>query len=538
MIERLAGRIILLSGWRRGLAAFAAGALATFAQPPYDFFAVSFIAFPVLVWLIDGAVGAVGHGRLRRALPAALVGWWFGFGYFVAGLWWIGAALLVDAEQFAWALPLAVLGLPAFLAVFYGFATFVAKLFWSDGLSRIFALAFGFGLAEWLRTFVFTGFPWNAIGYAAMPVPLLMQSVAVVGLVGMSALAVLVFAMPALLAGGRLARTGLALALALVAAHIGFGAWQLHQAPQTDVASSNVGPNIRPNVRIVQASIAQDMKWSNEARRAIFDKHIALTTQPVAEGKPRPDIIIWPETAVPYVLTQTPEALAQIGEALDDGQVLLVGAVREEKAGDSGQSLYYNSITSIRDDGTIIDAFDKVHLVPFGEYVPFEGLLRNFGLQEVVELPGGFTPGASRRSLQAKDQWSFLPAICYEIIFPGELSYSGPRASAIINVTNDAWYGNTPGPYQHFRQAQVRTVEQGLPLIRAANNGLSAVVDSYGRIIVGLPLDAVGVLDASLPSSRVPFWGRSPNERETWVVLLILVGASFALELVRRRPFD
>lgn len=538
MIERVAGKIILASGWRRALIAFAAGAFATLALPPYDFFAVCFVSFPVLVWLIDGAVGAVEGGRLRRALPAAIVGWWFGFGYFVAGLWWIGAALLVDAEQFAWALPLAVLGLPAFLAFFYAFACFIAKLVWSDGLSRVFALAFGFGLAEWLRTFLFTGFPWNAIGYAAMPTPLLMQSVGVVGLDGMSALAVLVFAMPAMLSGGRLARTGLVLAVLLIAAHVGFGTWQLQNAGPISGPVGEEQSSKTLNIRIVQASIVQELKWNNEARRSIFDKHIDLTKQPPADSKPKPDVIIWPETSVPYILTRTPEALARIGEALQPGQMLLAGAIREERAASASESLYYNSIITINDEGVIVDAVDKVHLVPFGEYLPFENMLRGLGLQEVVELPGGFQAGSGRHSIKAKGEWSFLPLICYEAIFPGELDYAGQRASAIVNITNDAWYGDTPGPYQHFRQAQVRTVEQGLPLVRAANNGLSAVVDSYGRITASLALDMVGVVDAPLPKIRAPFWGRSPGEREAWSVLLTLLITSLVLQLLQRRRFD
>ena len=187
-MQRLAGKIILLSGWRRVALAFFMGALASFALPPYDFFAVCFISFPVLVWLIDGAVDNAGAGPIRRLLPAAMVGWWFGFGYFVFGLWWIGNALLVDAANFAWAIPFAILGLPAFLAIFYALAAALARLLWSDGLGRIFALSFGFGIAEWLRSFVLTGFPWNAIGYAAMPVPVLMQSSVIVGLLAMNVL--------------------------------------------------------------------------------------------------------------------------------------------------------------------------------------------------------------------------------------------------------------------------------------------------------------------------------------------------------------
>lgn len=516
MIERLVGKISSLSGWRRAIVAFLGGAVATLTQPPFDIFIAGFIAFPLLVWLIDGAIPDKDKGPIRRFLPAGFIGWCFGFGYFVSGLWWIGAALLVDAEQFAWAVPLAVLGLPAFLAIFYGLAAMIARLFWSQGIGRIFAIAFAFGFVEWLRTFVFTGFPWNALGYAAMPTPMMMQSVEVIGLVGMSALAALVFSAPALLSGGRLAKSGIVLAVALLAAHIGFGAWVLSNAPALDTDRTTL------SIRIVQPSISQSLKWDDNERRAIFDKFIAMTKQVPAEGKPRPDVVIWPETAVPYILSLTPDALQRISEVIDDDQVLLTGAVREEPVPRRAPR-YYNSILTIDSQGTIIDYTDKVHLVPFGEYLPFEGMLRSLGLQEVVEMPGGFTAAKSRHAINVMEGQTFLPLICYEAIFPDELSYTGRKVTAIVNVTNDAWYGDTPGPYQHFRQAQVRSVEQGLPLVRAANNGISAVVDSYGRIIEQLPLDAVGVIDVYLPEERVPFWGNAPDGKQALALLLTLL---------------
>jgi len=525
MIQRLAGTIILLSGWKRIGLAFLMGALASFALPPYDFFAVGFVAFPVLVWLIDGAVDNADAGPVRRLLPAAMVGWWFGFGYFVFGLWWIGNALLVDAANFAWAVPFAILGLPAFLAFFYAFATAAARILWSDGLGRILALAVGFGIVEWLRSFVLTGFPWNAVGYAAMPVPLLMQSSVIVGLLAMNVLAVIVFAMPALLAGRRDLKTGIVLALLLVTAHVGYGAYRLSFA-QTDAKG--------PLVRIVQPSIAQDLKWDNDARRAILDQHLALTAQAPAEGKPKPQVIVWPETAVPYILTQTPEVLARIGDTLDAGQVLLAGAVRMEARGEGVDPLYYNTIYAINSDGEITGAADKVHLVPFGEYVPMESVLRRLGVSEVVELPGGFTAAGSRRSLAATESFSVLPLICYEAIFPAEMGYGGPSADAIVNVTNDAWYGNTPGPYQHFRQAQLRAVEQGLPLIRAANNGLSAIIDPYGRIVDGLALNAVGVADAVLPSKLSLPWSDGARRMQFWIVLAAVFAATLAYFFPRR----
>ncbi|PWL19463.1 apolipoprotein N-acyltransferase [Falsochrobactrum shanghaiense] len=530
MINGLGGRIRSLSGWQHALAAFLAGAFLTLTQPPFDILFAGFVSFPLLVWLIDASRFDSDKGLIRRLLPAAITGWWFGFGYFVAGLWWIGAALLVDADEFAWALPLAVLGLPAFLALFHAFAAMVARLFWSDGLGRILALAFGFGLAEWLRSFLFTGFPWNALGYALMPTPMLMQSAAIAGLTGMGVLAVFLFASPALLAGGRLARSGLFLAAFLAAGHVFYGAWVLAKAPPMGAEETTL------SVRIVQPSIAQSLKWDDGERRAIFDKFIAMSKQPPAAGRPVPDVIVWPETAVPYILSSTPDALARIADMVTDEQVLLTGAVREETV-PRRNSRYYNSILAINSHGRITDYSDKVHLVPFGEYLPFERLLRSLGLQEVVEMPGGFTPARARHAINVMEGQTFLPLICYEAIFPDELGYTGRKPTAIINVTNDAWYGDTPGPYQHFRQAQIRSVEQGLPMVRAANNGISAIVDAYGRITEELPLDAVDVIDAYLPQAHVPFWGRSPSGREALVILSTLLIACLWLRLPFSRRF-
>ncbi|MGU3574199.1 apolipoprotein N-acyltransferase [Brucellaceae bacterium C25G] len=528
MFAQLAQKITLSGKWPHRFLSLLAGLLLTLTLPPYDALPVGFIAFPILVWLLDRPLTHERKGWFRRALPTIETGWWFGFGYFVGGLWWIGAALLVDAEQFAWALPLAVLGLPAFLAFFYGFATYLARLFWSDGMGRLFALAFGFGVAEYLRSFILTGFPWNALGYTLMPTPLLMQSASLVGLTGMNVFAVLIFALPALLVNKRNSMNAAVWALILIGAHVGYGAWQLKK-PMA-VADNN------PHIRIVQPSIAQDLKWDNAERRSIFERHLSLTAQEPQNGSPRPDIIIWPETSVPYILTQTPDALARIAEVLQEGQILMVGAVREEE---TAQGLnYYNSVTVINDQGFIINSFDKVHLVPFGEYLPLEGVLRSLGLQEVVEMPGGFQAGKSRHSLKIGEKLAILPLICYEAIFPEELNYDGDRAGAIVNVTNDAWYGNTPGPYQHMRQAQLRAVEQGMPLLRAANNGISAVTDSHGRIISSLNLNEVGVVDAVLPSASKADSSNVINSRKTWGFAILLLCGLLAIVYKRKSSRD
>ncbi len=344
-MERLAGRIMLLGGARRALLAFLAGAFGVLALPPFSFFAALFVSFTLLVWLLDG----VGGGPLARLRNAFAIGWMFGWGYFVAGLWWLGHALMIDAEEFAWALPLAVLGLPAFLALYYGLAAMVARLFWSDGMGRIAALAFGFGLGEWLRSFLATGFPWNAVGYGIMPMPLMMQSAHLVGLFGISALAVFVFCTPALLATRRGLLPGAAIAIALFAAHLGYGAYAL-TVPETPVRGGEV------TVRLVQPRIDQAQKLDDGSREAVFAEHLKLSTEALKEGGKRPDIIVWPETSVPYILTQNHEALARIADMLEPGQVLLAGAVRAEDMGPGLEPRYYNSIYVIDDAGQIVGA--------------------------------------------------------------------------------------------------------------------------------------------------------------------------------------
>ena len=468
-MERLAGKVILLWGWRRAVAALLAGAIAALTQPPFDFFAAGFVSFPILVWLIDGAASQPGERLLRRLFRPFTIGWWFGFGYFLAGLWWTGNALLVEAELFAWALPLAILGLPALLAVFYGLAAMIARLLWSDGLARIAALAFAFGVAEWLRATVLTGFPWNAVGQAAMPVPVLMQSVGVVGMTGMNALAVLVFAMPALVAGQRGRRAGLVLALLVAVLHVGYGAWRLSGAPAAD--------ETLVNVRIVQPSIDQTEKWDASVRDRIFRTYLDLSAREPQEGAPRPDLILWPETSVPFLLAERPDALVALGELVEEDQTLMVGAVRIEGGLPSSGGRYYNSVVAINADGVTYDAVDKIRLVPFGEYLPFSDILSRVGMRRLVQSVSDFSAGGPRRAIETQGGVRVLPFICYEIIFPGITGYGDADADLILNVTNDAWFGDTPGPYQHFRQAQIRAVEAGRPLARAANNGISGVVD-------------------------------------------------------------
>lgn len=504
----LAERVILTWGWRRWFIAFAGGAAGALAMPPFGFLPALVVSLTLAVWLLDGA--AAGPRATSAIVSAAVVGWWWGFGYFVAGLWWLGAAFLVEADQFAWALPLGVVGLPALLAFFPAFGFALARLIWSPGSGRVFAFAFGLTVSEWLRGHMFTGFPWNTLGMALAQNTWLLQSAEILGLYGLTVLAVLICASPATLGpsgNGKARLAGPAVGLVALAALALFGAWRIPATPTEAVAGVKL--------RIMQPNLPQDAKFRPANRDAIMRHYLTLSdraTSPRSTGMGDATHLIWPESAFPFLLHRDAQALAQIAALLPPGTTLITGAAREgEPLPDESGRRFYNSIQVIGDDGTIAGTYDKVHLVPFGEYFPhfLDATLRWLGLRQFVHIPGGFEPGERQGGLEVRGLPPIAPTICYEAIFPGAIVGPGTEPRLILNVTNDGWFGNTPGPYQHFAQARVRAVEEGLPLVRAANTGISAVVDPFGRIVASLPLGIEGVLDADLPKAiAAPFAAR------------------------------
>jgi len=545
----LADRIILSFGWRRRLTAFVAGAFGALAMAPVDFFPALFVPMMAAVWLIDGSSRAFkGEGwrnaaALWSALEAARDGWWLGFGFFVAGLWWLGAAFLVEPDQFAWAMPFAVLGLPAVLALFTGLGFAIARLLWSAGPGRVMALAFGLGVSEWLRGVVATGFPWNAFGMALGGNGVLAQPAALVGLYGLNVLAVLIFAAPACLADGARGHPGRSRSVVPVLLGLGLlaligvgGVLRLSGAPSDMVAGVRL--------RIMQPNMPQDESFRSEYKDQILDRYMTLSdraTSPRTSGVSDVTHLIWPESAFPFVLSRDAAALARLGAFLGQGTVLVTGAARMDEVargarlpGESN-ALYYNSIQALAHGGEIVASYDKTHLVPFGEYLPFSGLLESFGLRHFVHIPGGFEPGSRRRLLEVPGLPPAAALVCYEAIFPGEAvpdDGAGERPGLLLNVTNDGWFGNTAGPYQHFAQARLRAVEEGLPLVRAANTGLSAVVDGYGRVLQKLPLGSEGVIDSLLPRPAPPtYFSGNPLTG-----LLILLFSCFIGSLIWRRP--
>ncbi len=510
----LAHRIALASGWRRLALAWLAGACGALAMPPFGILPALCVALVPAVWLLDGA--ATASSRLGRragtALSAGLIGWAWGFGYLTAGLWWLGAAFLVEADQFAYLMPLGVLGLPAALGLFYGAGFAAARLLWSPGPGRIAALAFGISAAEWLRGHLFTGFPWNTLGMALGQNLWLMQAASVVGLYGLTVLAVLACAAPATLAdaGGASRRWGPpAAALLLLLGLAAGGALRLPSGPMPEV------PGVR--LRLVQANIPQDARFNPRNRDGILERYLGLSdsaTAPDRQGLRDVTHLIWPESSFPFLIQRDPQALRRIGEALPPGTLLVTGAARADEPLPGERLHFYNAILMIGQDGFVGGRYDKLHLVPFGEYLPgpVDSLLRTLGLKQFVAVPGGFTAGEAhgRPPLAVPGLPPVAPSICYEAIFPGDVASRRERPGLLLNLTNDGWFGDTPGPRQHFAQARLRAVEEGTPLVRAANTGISAVVDPYGRVTGMLPVGTEGVLDRNLPKNlrESPPYGR------------------------------
>ncbi|HEU4475161.1 MAG TPA: apolipoprotein N-acyltransferase [Methyloceanibacter sp.] len=520
-VDRIAGRIATLKGAKRALSAAFIGAVSVLAFAPAHAWPVLFFSFGALVWLLDGCHGAPLGDRLKCA---GITGFWFGFGYFLAGLYWIAEAFLVEPWRHGWLIPLVMTALPAGMALFFAAAAVLAMLLWKPGAGRVFALAIAFGLAEFARGHVLTGLPWNLLGYAILsPLPL-MQLASLFGVYALSLLAVILFAAPAAIFAPR--GTGLAggkgtaaLALSLVVLLGGGYPWGERRLGAAPLDSTSV------RLRIVQANVDQANKWRPENAAEIFTDYLDLTK---SAGLDKIDVVIWPETAVPFFLDESQDALLAIGAALPAGTTLLVGSARVVEERDQHGALQaqrvYNSLLVVDDQGRVVDGYDKIHLVPFGEFLPFQDFLESLGFMQMTGVRGGFSEGKGARLVSIEGVPPARVLICYEIIFPDEIVTDGVRPGWLLNITNDAWFGSSAGPYQHFHQAQVRAIEQGLPVARAANTGISAVIDAYGRVLAEIGLGEKGIMDTDLPKAGpTTFYAKFGIVLEFGVLLLALV---------------
>jgi apolipoprotein N-acyltransferase len=492
-----------LSGWRRLLFAFVMGALSACAFAPLDFFPALLIGYGALVLSIDGA--DAGPRPLRRAAAA---GWAFCFGQFLTGWHWIGYAFLVDPSNHLWQMPFSLVGLTAGLALYGALACGVAAYFWQEGSGRIFIFAACWAAAEWLRGHLFTGFPWNLSAYGWGVSLALLQSASLMGAYGLSFLTILLGAALAEPFSGRW-RTP-ALVVLLFAGLWSYGVYRLVNTPTVNV------PGV--SVRLVQPDIPQAEKYVRRLMLRNWQRLIDLSAQP---GKP--SVIIWPEAATGFAVARAPGALDEIGLFTARGQTLITGSDRIVPG--PRHLVAYNSLYLFGPHGALPEVYDKFHLVPFGEYVPFARVLNSIGITQLT-VGEGFSAGDHPHVLAVEGAPAMTPLICYEVIFPHAVTDTGAaRPGWFVNITDDSWFGPWAGPEQHFLTARVRAIEEGLPIARDANTGISAMIDGNGRVRTSLGLNRLGEVDATLPVALPP----TPYARfGDLIFLLFLVTAALA----------
>ncbi|RBI70539.1 apolipoprotein N-acyltransferase [Roseovarius sp. TE539] len=482
-------------GWRIGAAAASLGAVSALGQAPVDLWPLTLIALGGLFALFRKAA---------RMKSAALIGFAAGTGYFLLALSWIVEPFLVDVARHGWMAPFALAFMAAGLGLFWSAGFAVARLAGGGVVAWVAALT----LAEAARAVLFTGFPWAQVGHIWIDTPVLAWS-AIIGPLGLSAVA--------LAAGAGLflalrARLKGMLVVAVVAA-LYLAAPLLDRAvPVSEDA---------PLVRLVQPNAPQDRKWDPDWMGVFFNRQIAFT----ADGADRPDLIVWPETSVPVPLHRAGTALGQVSEAAGDVPVVL-GVQRREGA------RLYNSMVLLGPGGDVRAQYDKHHLVPFGEYLPFGRHLRRFGLRGLAAEDGnGFSAGPGPRVIDVGGIGSALPLICYEGVFARNVAMAPRRPDFLLLITNDAWFGDISGPHQHLAQARLRSAERGLPMIRVANTGISAVIDAQGRITGAIELGESGWTDLPLPPPSSPtIYSRTGD----WPLILLLLAGLGATGAGRR----
>jgi len=513
-IVRLADGFRRLTGWRRNLTAIAAGIVASLSLPPADVLPLLWIALPVLVWLLDG---------VKTWKGALWVGWLFSFGFLAFSLYWLTFALFVAIDQYWWLVPFASSGLAFGLSIYFGIGTAIA---WhvprERPLGRIVALVGMWSLAWWVYGHALTGFPWNLPGYAWTEFPWLIQIASVIGIYGVTLLVILTPALAALLGSPFVTRTqgwrATAAGIGIVLLAALFGAIRLPSAAMPVV------PDVR--LRLVQPSIQQNLKWVEGRYDDNLRQHMELSLKPADK---QPTTIIWSEAAEPFPL-ENPRNAKIIGAMLKPGQLLITGIDRDLT--DQNPPSFRDSIQVLNSDGDILATQDKFHYVPFGEYMPLSKYLPMIKAVAVSDIEP--TPGPGPRTIRLPGLPPAGPLICYEVIFPNDVVDRKDRPDWLIDVTNDAWFGLSAGPYQHFAMMRVRSVEEGLPLANAANDGISGVVDPYGRVTARLGLGKIGVVDADLPKPLPETIYAKVGDGPFFLMAAALAMAGFVLG--RRKP--
>lgn len=502
--------------WHRlPLLELAIGATASLGLAPFGFWPATPAALGLALWHLSGP------GPARRAGARAL---FVGVGYFGAGLAWIVEPFLVDAATYGWMAPFALILMALGGGLFWAVPVWTACRLAASPPARGIAIAAALLVSEWLRGWIFTGFPWAQPGQAWLGSPVA-QLAAAGGQLGLTALSLTLAALPVVFlraSGRRAGWAGLAASALLLAGVWAGGAARLaapDPAPTTIV------------LRLVQPDADQALKWDPGWAAEFYRRLLAGSAGPTAEGR-IPDAVIWPETAVSFLLNEAGPVLPQMAGSAG-GAMLLTGMQRAEGA------RWYNSLVAVSPDGAARPVYDKFHLVPFGEYIPWGDAMARLGITAFAAQNGfGYSPGPGPAVLRIGALPPFQPLICYEAVFPQHLrATASARPEWLLQVTNDAWFGGFSGPWQHLAQARLRAIETGLPLIRVANTGITAAIDARGRVIAGLGLGAQGRIDVTLPGALppTPWLARGDAPLVAVAALLLLLAA---LGDKARQPID
>lgn len=490
------------------------GAFLSFAMPPLYLFPLTVISLTGLLILIHTSKG------LRHA---SAIGWWFGFGHFSTGLYWFAFALLTDPVKYGWMIPFAVFGISGVLACYIMLVALVVKRMDMSPVVCVLFFAMVWTIVEILRATLFSGFPWNLLGYSANFSEYFIQLASIFGVYGISLVVCIAGAIPYSLwkisqnKKGKWQltsqnKTPTIIVYVLVAVIWMWGGWRSMAHP--------IFFDSQAKLRVVQAGIEQDHKWDPALREYIMSSYLDLT---MSEGYKEITHVLWPETATPYFLNDNEDVRLRIGAAVPRGGYVMTGSLRGDTNEFGALEEVWNSLFVINDQGKIVDYYDKNHLVPFGEYVPFRQFLP---IEKITEGQVDFSPGKGFQTLTVPGLPPFSPLICYEAIFSGQVTNKKQDTQLLINITNDAWFGRSAAPYQHLEMSRVRAIEEGLPLIRAANTGISAVIDPMGRVLGKTKLGEKTVLDTMIPLAVHPTFYRKYGMLGLWGVLFLLLWVS------------
>ncbi len=478
---------------------FFLGSISASAFAPLYFFPLAIIAFSG--WFL------ISNSCQNNNKKSFFIGWCFGFGQFVFGLYWICISLFVDILQFFWLLPFALFLIPTILAIYIGLVllltNFLARKFAIKDWRKILLLAVIWVFFEYLRSILFTGFPWNLLGYSLLFSLPLSQAAAAIGVYGLSLLAVIFYCFPALfftLHNNKIKFhfnkkfqpffTCVALCISLIWL-VGF------------FRINSFQPNFFPNAtfRLVQPAVSQEEKWDSDHRYNSFLENIRLSHK---QGFDKINYVVWSESAVPYVINPITSygLLSNIASAAPKDGFVITGALRAEfkvETNDWGReaSKIWNTVFVIDNDSKVVANYDKNHLVPFGEYIPFSDIFPF--ISKVTNGAINFSEGDGLKTIKLNSKTpSFSPLVCYEAIFAGNVIDKNNPPQFLLNLTNDAWFGASSGPYQHFDMVRMRSIENGMPAIRVANSGISGLINPLGQVVAAIPLNHKGVVDVML----------------------------------------